>query len=109
MATNEFRGNITKDYFQEYFTKGICSIEDYEKYNFKIISCQENKFDCCFKVSAKTGYNVHESMDKLIDIIVKRIDEINLNEIKLNRDTLTIGSEIHSEKDKYSAKQTNCC
>ena len=45
VATNEFRGNITKDYFQEYFTKGICSIEDYEKYNFKIISCQENKFD----------------------------------------------------------------
>ena len=71
--------------------------------------CQENKFDCCFKVSAKTGYNVHESMDKLIDIIVKRIDDINLKEINLNRDTLTIEPEIHCEKDKYRSKQTNCC
>ena len=71
--------------------------------------CTENEFDCCFKVSAKTGYNVHESMDKLIDIIVKRIDEINLKEINLNRDTLTIEPEIHCEKDKYRSKQTNCC
>ena len=45
VGTNEFRGNIIKDYFQEYFNKGICTLDNYEKYNFKIISCQENKFD----------------------------------------------------------------
>ena len=45
VGTDEYRGNIMKDYFQEYFTKGICTIDTYENYNFKIISCQESKFD----------------------------------------------------------------
>ena len=44
VGTNDFKEHIVKDYFQEYINKGICSIEDYHNYNFKIISCQDNKF-----------------------------------------------------------------
>jgi hypothetical protein len=45
VGTDEYRVNIMKDYFQEYFTKGICTIDTYENYNFKIISSQESNFD----------------------------------------------------------------
>ena len=45
IGTNEYKDNILKDYFKEYINNGICSIEDYSNQNFKIISCQENKFN----------------------------------------------------------------
>ena len=71
---------------------------------------QENKFDCCFKTSAKNGYNINQSMDKLIEIIAKRLDDYNSKEvIDLNRKTINIDPEDHSEKDKYRTKQTGCC
>jgi len=72
--------------------------------------CKENKFDCCFKTSAKTGFNINESMGKLIEIIAKRLDEYTSKEtIDLNRKTVAIDPENHSEKDKYRTKQTGCC
>ena len=72
--------------------------------------CKENKFDCCFKTSAKTGYNVNQSMDKLIEIIAKRLDDYTSKEvIDLNRKTVNIDPENHSEKDKYRTKQAGCC
>ena len=71
---------------------------------------KENKFDCCFKTSAKTGFNIEKSMDTLIEIIVKRLDEYTSKEvIDLNRKTVAIDPENHSEKDKYRTKQAGCC
>ena len=45
IGTNEFKNNITKDFFKEYFNNNICSIEQFPKYNFTIFSCYENKFN----------------------------------------------------------------
>ena len=43
-----------------------------------------NGFDKCFRTSAKTGLNVNEAMEYLIDNIIKRLDIMILYEGKLN-------------------------
>jgi hypothetical protein len=49
-------------------------------------------------------------MDKLIEIIAKRLDDYTSKEvIDLNRKTVNIDPENHSEKDKYRTKQAGCC
>ena len=45
VGTNEFKNNIIKDYFKEYFNNNICSIEEFPNYNFTVFSCLENKFN----------------------------------------------------------------
>ena len=70
---------------------------------------KQNGFDDCFKTSAKTGYNINESIDKLINIIMRRNNAIISKEMDLNRKSVNIDPEQHSEKDKYRTKQTGCC
>ena len=42
VGTNDFKINITKDFFNQYINKGICSINEYK--GFYVIECNENKF-----------------------------------------------------------------
>ena len=70
---------------------------------------RKNEFDACFKTSAKTGYNINECMNRLIDIIIKRLNAIKDKDLDLNRNSVLIDPEKHSEKDKYRTKQTGCC
>ena len=69
----------------------------------------KNGFDAYFKTSAKTGYNIKESMDKFIEIIVKRINAMSSKEMSSDRNTIAIDPEKNNEKDKYRNKQTGCC
>lgn len=72
--------------------------------------CKKNQFDACFKTSAKTGYNINESISKLIELIIKRINFISEKDtMEMNRKSVSIDPEKHSEKDKYRTKQTGCC
>ena len=80
--------------------KDITKLEEFSR---------NNHFDACFKTSAKTGYNINESMEKLIDIIIKRINALSEKEMNSNRNTVSIDPENHSEKDKYRTKQAGCC
>jgi small GTP-binding protein len=70
---------------------------------------KKNEFDACFKASAKTGLNINESMDALIDIIIKRLKTISDKDVNLNRKSVSIDPEKHSNQDKYRSKQTGCC
>ena len=44
VGMNDYRTNITRDYFNSYIKNGICSVGEYPKYNFMVIGCDENKF-----------------------------------------------------------------
>ena len=66
-------------------------------------------FDAFFQTSAKTGYNINESMDKIIDIIIKRNRAIESKEMNMDRKTLAIDPEKSGNKDQYRNKQTGCC
>ena len=70
---------------------------------------KQNKFDDCFKTSAKTGYNINESIEKLFHIIIRRLNAISSKEMDLNRNSVSIDPEKSSDKDKYRTKQTGCC
>ena len=45
VGTNEYKNNIIRDYFKEYFNNNICSIEEYQNHNLIVFSCFENKFN----------------------------------------------------------------
>ena len=70
---------------------------------------KQYKFDDCFKTSAKTGYNINESIEKLLHIIIRRLNAISSKEMDLNRNSVSIDPEKSSDKDKYRTKQTGCC
>ena len=88
------------DLVEENEAKDISQLEEF---------CKKNEFDACFKTSAKTGYNIKESMEKLISIIIKRLNAYSEKNNNLNRNTLAIDPDKHSEKDKYRTKQSGCC
>jgi small GTP-binding protein len=70
---------------------------------------KENGFDGCFKTSAKTGLNINETINKLMSIIVTRLNSVAEKENDMNRQSLQVDPENHSEKDKYRTKQVGCC
>ena len=53
-----------------------------------IISLKEfsknNNFLACFRTSAKTGYNIEESMNYLIENIIQRMDKVSINNDEFN-------------------------
>ena len=44
VGMNDYRTNITRDYFNSYIKIGICSIEEYPTFNFRVIECNQDKF-----------------------------------------------------------------
>ena len=88
------------DLLNEDEVKDMTKLEEYSR---------KNEFDACFKTSAKTGYNIHESMNKLIDIIIKRLNNLKDKDLDSNRRSVAIDPEKHSDQDKYRTKQTGCC
>ena len=81
-------------------------INDVEELN---IFAKNNGFINCFRTSAKTGYNVNESMDFLIKEIIKKFDALSSKEMTPNRKTVAIDPEKHADIDKERKKQTGCC
>jgi len=70
---------------------------------------KNNKFDACFQTSAKTGKNISEVMDKLIQLVINKLDEINLKSMGEDRQTLTLNPDKSSEIDKIRNAQRGCC
>ena len=71
--------------------------------------CKKNEFDSCFKTSAKTGKNIKEVMDKLIDIVIKKLNEINLKDINTVRNSVALDPSKASDLDGYQESQKKCC
>ena len=78
VGTNDYKINITKDYFDKYIKKGICNIKEYIKYNFDIFYCDENKFGVKDINNFPTLYISNMGINHIFDLIGKELF-INLN------------------------------
>ena len=71
---------------------------------------KKNKFDAWFKTSAKTGENVNESMDKMLELIINKLNYFNTNYFIEHKNTLSLKTDQGSEIDKIRKNtQNNCC
>lgn len=70
---------------------------------------QNNDFDGCFKTSAKTGKNIKEAMDKLIELVIKRIDEMNSKDINIFRNSLALDPAKVKDLEESQETQEKCC
>ena len=84
-------------------------LEDQKEGEESLLEFAKNSDFCgCFRISAKTGKNVSESMNFLIKLILKRIKDIGEKDIseEHKRETIKLESERSSKKDTKSNK---CC
>ena len=72
-----------------------------------------NNYIGSFRTSAKTGYNINESMEFLIEKIIERLSRSGSNEftpdeksISLNPQNHSMSNSIRMEKEK---KRNGCC
>ena len=71
---------------------------------------KKNKFDAWFKTPAKTGENVNESMDKMLELIINKLNYFNTNYFIEHKNTLSLKTDQGSEIDKIRKNtQNNCC
>ena len=70
---------------------------------------KKNNFDAWFYTSAKTGKNISECMAKLLDIVINKLNEIDLSEINANRNnSIVLDPDKFGQKDK-SINNDGCC
>ena len=70
----------------------------------------DNKFITSFRTSAKTGYNINESMSYLIENVLERMSKINSKEFANDRKTVTLDPEKHENVDSIRQQQkSGCC
>ena len=70
---------------------------------------KKNNFDAWFYTSAKTGKNISECMVKLLDIVINKLNEIDLSEINANRNnSIVLDPDKFGQKDK-SINNDGCC
>ena len=71
----------------------------------------DNQFDCFFRVSSKNGFGINESMEKIIDEVINRLnncqikefDNISLDKNKNNKNNISM-EFLDEEVDK-----SRCC
>ena len=69
-----------------------------------------NKFDECFRTSAKTGLNINESMKYLIESILKRMSKITSNDFSPDRISGTFDPSKHNNNANLRSQQKGeCC
>lgn len=72
------------------------------------IFAKNNGFVKCFRTSAKTGYNVNESMDYLTQLIIKKFEDFASKDFNSKRNTVNINPDDHKNDDPRP-KQSWCC
>lgn len=77
---------------------------------------KSNNFINCFRVSAKTGENVKESMEFLIKNIIERMEKMSDgtdNPFSTERRNVTISKEIYNKIEQNNKKgrvlKNDCC
>ena len=74
--------------------------------------CESHSFLRCFKTSAKTGTNIDEAMNFLIEHIIDKMEKLAESGVnpfeKENRKSLVLQTKNHSEGDKGS-NAMGCC
>ena len=82
-----------------------------EKKDFNVIEefVEKNKFDAWFKTSAKTGENIKESMDTLLEIVINKLKDINDSDSSRFKNSLALEPRKCSGMDILRNKQSGCC
>ena len=81
----------------------------------KIIGLKEfsrnNNFLACFRTSAKTGYNIEESMSYLIENIIQRMGQVSSNNIfSPERNSAILNPGKNEKVDSFRIEQKKeCC
>ena len=73
--------------------------------------CEKNKFLRCFKTSAKTGTNIDEAMNFLINTIIDKMEALvqsGTNPFEKDRKSMVLQSSKHSENNKEN-NGMGCC
>ena len=68
-----------------------------------------NNFIASFRTSAKTGYNINESMSFLIEHIIQRLSTITSKEFSTDRNSVTLDPSKHENVDNLRAQQKGGC
>jgi small GTP-binding protein len=64
---------------------------------------KQNSFTKSFKTSVKSGFNVNESMDYLIKRIIEKLDTLNIDNIKIEKNNISLTQKKKQKKDE------KCC
>ena len=69
-----------------------------------------NNFIASFRTSAKTGFNIHESISYLIDVILQRLSAVSSKDFSTDRNSVTLDPSKHEDVDNLRTRQkTGCC
>ena len=69
-----------------------------------------NNFIASFRTSAKTGYNIKESMSYLIEHILQRMSTITSKEFTTDRNSVTLVPSKHEKIDQIrDENKGGCC
>ena len=82
-------------------------LKDEKHYNDNIEPLRQisNELDCInfFRTSALNGYNIEKSIDYLINVCIKRVEERDIKSYNSSNIKIT------KKKDKHEKKQKSCC
>ena len=71
---------------------------------------EKNNFNGFFRTSAKTGQNINESMECLIKIIIKRMEDMSAkNEVVPERNTISLSKVSQSNEEEIKRKKKDGC
>ena len=68
-----------------------------------------NNFIGSFRTSAKTGYNINESMSFLIENIIQRLSTITSKDLSPDRNSVTLDPSKHEKVDNIRDQQKGGC
>ena len=70
----------------------------------------KSEFNGFFRTSAKTGQNINESMEFLIKIIIKRMEDMSAkNEEVPERNTISLNKVSQSNEEEIKRKKKKGC
>ena len=68
-----------------------------------------NHFIASFRTSAKTGFNINESMSYLIEVILQRLSAVSSKDFSTDRNSVTLDPSKHEDVDNIRNQQNKGC
>ena len=69
-----------------------------------------NNFVASFRTSAKTGYNINESMSYLIEHVLQKMNSITSKDFTTDRNSVTLDPSKHEQVDNLRTQPgSGCC
>ena len=68
-----------------------------------------NNFIASFRTSAKTGYNINESMSFLIEHVIQRMSTITSKDFTTDRNSVNLDPSKHQNDDNIRGNKGGCC